>query len=505
MIPMRYVIVKKAIQVDPHHKQYGRTDPRTGKLEQIKQRGAQTQEKPSQPQAKVGETVQVGTDSVKIMAVGKHGITGQSGQGEKVQVYHGEYQKVAPQGKQAPPQGQKQATPGSKGAMQVSPTPEIPEHIRSAAHLSWDYASFIKQLESDKAFTDKVGTDIFFDKPEIKNVEHYYGEGPDTPVSIEMTARDKDGNRIGDFDVHFDKIKNEAYIASVKVSDEHQGKGFGTAVVDKIIDFSKERGMQKVTLIADGESGVYAWSMSGFDFDPDDPDGKGDMIHNFVNWLRREKDNFPDIQQFEHPWDVASYKVGDDKVGKEWMLGPGHTDHFMTEMDLVDPNSFGYEINQKYRELRGRPSKPIEGPPSETALKFESNFEKPTDKKPAEKPSEAKPSEAKPSEAKPTEEKPAEKKNSTKVNKMIENFKEDMERAIIISTSLVSAFKNKKQPKDQKQPKDPTQDAIDWIEGLHPDASVEEKNDFRLEAKKLGKQLFDESLKKLEKPSEAKQ
>lgn len=404
---MRYVIISKAVPGNRPHKMYEKTDPRSGKILHIKQKGSpkpkeQTKQKQNvqenqaqygqnEPQKKqlskqnipvnVGDTVTVGGEHVRVISVGEHGLTVQTKTGEKLKVYHGEFQHSGQNTPQQAPQGgsqgqsvpqkggpQGQPMPG-KGGPQGQPVPgkgglqgQVGEPVQSDAHLSWDFANYIKTLEADQTLVGRLGK-VFFDKPVLKDLTRNYGSRPEgAPTGIEMVAKDENGDRIGHIEIHFDKGKREVYIANISVEDKHQKKGFGTAVIDKIIDFSREKGYPKVTLISNGDVGVYAWSMNGFDFDTNDPDGKGELIHEFTNYLRKK---YPDEElepdQFKHPWDIATFKVGEERVGKDWMIGPGHIYQFFAELNLSDPFSLGNTINNKYRELRGvAPSKPVQ-------------------------------------------------------------------------------------------------------------------------------------------------
>jgi len=99
---MKFVILDNLIKanasVDPHHKAYSRRNPKSGKMEQIKQKGSQRiDEKPKvqrdkqeqiKSKVKLGDSITVESGTAKITAVGKDGVTARDDKNKVYKIEH---------------------------------------------------------------------------------------------------------------------------------------------------------------------------------------------------------------------------------------------------------------------------------------------------------------------------------------------------------------------------------------------------------------------------------
>jgi hypothetical protein len=167
------------------------------------------------------------------------------------------------------------------------------------------------------------------DKISVKVFKYDYGDyelkinisDPDIPMSA------------GSIDIDFHTYKNQIYFHGVWLSNEYQGKGYGTSVVMKTVDMGIKNGYKSMDMAADGDSGVYSWARMGFDFSPDHAKEKRDLIQGFKGWMIEKYKTFVDIP-INHPWEIANYVLDGKKVGKEYMLGDGYGKYYIATLDL---------------------------------------------------------------------------------------------------------------------------------------------------------------------------
>lgn len=152
---------------------------------------------------------------------------------------------------------------------------------------------------------------------------------------------------IGHFELDFNKNGKELYLHRLFLEKEWQGKGIGNDLMKRAIDFGISKGYKVFNLYADGEVGTYAWAIQGWDFIKEDE--KKDMLWNFCKWLKKYHNIEKKPEDFPHAWNIAAFRVGDQKIGKEYLTGFGHLNYWDGALTI---GSKGYKLFQEYHRLR---------------------------------------------------------------------------------------------------------------------------------------------------------
>jgi GNAT superfamily N-acetyltransferase len=142
--------------------------------------------------------------------------------------------------------------------------------------------------------------------------------------------------------IQFNFAQNRIYINSVFLDEKLQGKGVGTDIVHHAIEYGLKKGMSEVTLGADGDTGVYSWARMGFDWVSDSGTQAGvanikqvqALKDGFRQYVMKKYHKLVPPQEIQHSWQIANYQVDGKRVGKEYMLGPGHSIFYHAKMDL---------------------------------------------------------------------------------------------------------------------------------------------------------------------------
>jgi GNAT superfamily N-acetyltransferase len=199
------------------------------------------------------------------------------------------------------------------------------------------------------------GKDWMFEEPDILDL------GDKINIDVNMWTRDakpeqfkglKKYNKpgyIGHFELNFFKDGEHVYLNSLFLKDEWQGKGIGNDTMKRAIDFGISKGFKKFSLMADGDVGVYAWAIQGWDWNT--PKEKKQLLEDFCKWLKKRYNVEKTQNDFLHAWDVAAFMIGDKKVGKEFMMGEGKRNWWNGTL-FVGRYSKGYEIFKEYHRLR---------------------------------------------------------------------------------------------------------------------------------------------------------
>jgi GNAT superfamily N-acetyltransferase len=130
------------------------------------------------------------------------------------------------------------------------------------------------------------------------------------------------------------------HIDSAFLSSTVQGQGMGTDIVHHAIEYGLEKGIKEINLVADGTTGVYAWARMGFDFSSEGVPGQLNqkitkkLKDEFRHYIFQNYKKVVQPNEIEHSWQIANYVIDGEKVGKDWMLGPGEKFSYYATMDL---------------------------------------------------------------------------------------------------------------------------------------------------------------------------
>lgn len=303
--------------------------------------GKEKPEAEAQPKIKVGDKSTIRGKEVTVTAVGKDGFTARDADGKKHLVLHSHHEKDDPKREEFKELEQKEA--------EGKPSEGIDPSVLRRQYMSTKGIKFSEEApEQFKDYTEFIkGQDTGnwgIGKPEIMQYKD--------KVGIDVPLVTKDGKRFGHFEAQFSNDGKTVHIYSLFLAKDWQGKGVGTDIIRRGIEYAKQKGFQKATMMANGSSGVYAWGIQGFDWKKKAE--IKELKDGFVKWVQRKYGEEVKPSKIKHAWDLASYKIGDEKVGKKYLLGPGHSLWFQSELNLADDSSMSWKIYNKYQELRER-------------------------------------------------------------------------------------------------------------------------------------------------------
>ena len=143
-------------------------------------------------------------------------------------------------------------------------------------------------------------------------------------VTVSAVLTDPQGRQAGVITRQF--MRDEEGVVSVHhvgmfLEAEHQGKGIGAEITRRSFQAYREMGIEKVTMEASA-IGRYTWARFGFNWDRE----RADYVRStFPQWLERagmapaEAKVVAD-RHADRAWEIASIKVGDQAVGKDYLL-----------------------------------------------------------------------------------------------------------------------------------------------------------------------------------------
>jgi len=148
-------------------------------------------------------------------------------------------------------------------------------------------------------------------------------------ITIEGDVRTADNHRVASFTREIHPEDGYAYHASFFIDKEYQNKKIARDLLDRSVHMYDKIGLNEVKVFANGDVGKYAWAMYGFDFDDQY------ALENFRSALlarvaetdaykkmtkEQQVQELAKVRAVKHSWDVAAYRVGGEKVGKDLML-----------------------------------------------------------------------------------------------------------------------------------------------------------------------------------------
>jgi GNAT superfamily N-acetyltransferase len=201
------------------------------------------------------------------------------------------------------------------------------------------------QFEPGEVFDmgDKINVEVrLWDRSKnITELEPYRAKG------TSLTRYKKMSGYIGRFELNFLKNGKDVYLSSLFLKDEWQGKGVGNDLMKRAIDFGISKGFKSFELFANGDVGTYAWAIQGWDFVKKTE--KQDLLGDFCKWLKKKYNVEKNPLDFPHAWNIAAFRIGDEKVGKKFMTGDGHNDFWEGALNV---GSKGYKLFKEYHRLR---------------------------------------------------------------------------------------------------------------------------------------------------------
>lgn len=352
---MRFVIldnlIKAKASVDPHHKAYSRRNPKSGMMEQIKLKGSQRidskdlkqDRKPDQIKSKVklGDAITVESGAAKVTAVGKDGVTARDENDKKYQIVHNEVKQGTEEPEKQKPEKQDQK-PEEKSDNEITKESEKTEEVAKG------FISEVQKLAGERGENWKTQVREIEDYGDRFVVETLLWEQNAEQVSMTRYKENTPG-LMGRYEVTFSKDKSDSHISALFLKDKYQSGGLGSDLVKKLIDYGNKNGYKRFSMLANGEIGVYAWPLQGFDWVNEKVSKK--ISTDFSSWLKKNHNKNVKPDEFKHSWDVASFKIEDKKVGKEYLLGDGK-EFFEAALDLDSRGGKIFEEYQRLRELK---------------------------------------------------------------------------------------------------------------------------------------------------------
>lgn len=172
-----------------------------------------------------------------------------------------------------------------------------------------DFISLATERWSNKyRVVAEVSEQVYESHDEMKVSLKFYDKGPGSVI-------DK-----GEVSVTFHFSENLLHINDAFLNESVQGTGLGTSIVHHAIEFGLKKGIKSVVLLANGTSGVYSWARMGFDW----RDPMSSLVQEIKDGFRqhclRTFKHFVQPKDIQHAWQIANYRIGDRKVGKEYLL-----------------------------------------------------------------------------------------------------------------------------------------------------------------------------------------
>jgi GNAT superfamily N-acetyltransferase len=229
-----------------------------------------------------------------------------------------------------------------KGKLVIGYSRVDPRTRHGVEKVARSFADSLEDLTRDRLDLQTVEVEDYGDKwhMEFFMWEHAADQVPMTRYN------EKTAGLMGRFEVNYYKDGENAYISALFLKDEYQSSGLGTDMIKRFIDHGVQNGFRTFKMLANGDVGAYAWPMQGFDFAK--TQDKSDTQNHFVKWLEKKHKYIALPKYFPHAWDIASFKIDDEKVGKDYLLHEGRT-FFEAKLEV---RTEGWEIHKKYYELR---------------------------------------------------------------------------------------------------------------------------------------------------------
>lgn len=344
---------------------------------QSQQQGAQ-QPEPPKPSVAVGEKIEGDGISLEVTAVGRDGVTARDEQGQRHQITHqnvqkeeakpkeGEEKPKEVKAKEAKPEVKsKEAEPPANKDQELS-NDEINELLRMGAkeedmvvfkehpnlgrhtllrnvpkeeHPGRNIIRNAKKAASDLADSLKAISSKDGFKASIK-IESQRGESVRSEIKFEMG-----GKEAGIFNYTVNN-NGSVHMSEFFMHGFATGKGLGGDIVEGIVKkLDKTNG--KISLVANGDVGRYAWAIMGFDFA--DKDLAQNMFSEFRDYLTSKGVN-PKELKFEHSWDIATFVHKGEKLGKDFLLHGGARNYY-AELP-TNPDSQGYKVFGNFMSKR---------------------------------------------------------------------------------------------------------------------------------------------------------
>lgn len=215
----------------------------------------------------------------------------------------------------------------------------------------------------DSEFDSAV--DRYVDDNFDEALDNYRSNSDDQEITVHGKILDKNGNKAGDFTREIKLGERSVYHAYFFLGKDYQDKGIARDLLESSVRFYDQIGIDNVTVTANGDVGKYAWAVYGFDFDDsytlhNKREGLLDTIQTKykLEWEQLGEAGQAaltnQIRSLKHSWDIATFKLGNEKVGKDYLL---HSSDWSGRLDL---DGDGRKIFDAY--IKRSKSKPVEDP-----------------------------------------------------------------------------------------------------------------------------------------------
>ena len=254
---------------------------------------------------------------------------------------------------------------------------DAPEDAKADAFNAWMDSETDDRLESrinemvDREVNDNIESE--FDSAVDQYVENNFVDALDTAqsnaddqeITVHGKILDKNGNKAGDFTREIKLGERSVYHAYFFLGKDYQSKGIARDLLESSVRFYDQIGIDNVTVTANGDVGKYAWAVYGFDFDDSYTlhNKREGLLDTIQTKYRLEWEQLGEagrlaltnqIRSLKHSWDIATFKLGNEKVGKDYLL---HSSDWSGRLDL---NGDGRKIFDAY--IKRSKSKPVEDP-----------------------------------------------------------------------------------------------------------------------------------------------
>jgi GNAT superfamily N-acetyltransferase len=219
------------------------------------------------------------------------------------------------------------------------------KHERVSEKTAHNFVDEVKNLAKERNFDIQVvEVEDYGDKT---HMEFFLWEKGAEQVMMKR-YKEKTPGLMGRLELSYYHDGNKGYVSAVFLKPEFQSGGLGTDMIKKFIDNGVKHGYKRFEMLANGDVGTYAWPVQGFNWA-----SKSDQFgisRDFVKYLEKEHHYIADQKYFPNAWDIATFKIDDEKVGKDWITHEGRT-FYEAYLEVGTP---AWEIYKHYHELRSK-------------------------------------------------------------------------------------------------------------------------------------------------------
>jgi len=170
------------------------------------------------------------------------------------------------------------------------------------------------------------GYSVHFDNMELFRSPAREGSLPQ--LSVEMHISNPEGDTVGDLFRSFSRDDKGRLVAGhdyMTLNPEVQGQGIASAMTKSSFRAYKDIGVDKVDIHAALSAGPYTWARQGFQWDAEQATEMAEKIQEYVTNKYGNPALADELAQkaYEGPRAVSEMKVGEENIGKPFLLQSG--------------------------------------------------------------------------------------------------------------------------------------------------------------------------------------